>query len=203
VGGDGLAADSKNARRWKAHLILWDESGVLMAPLVRRSWSPRGRPPVLVQRGRHREKVSVAAGLWLPPTLDRVGLWSRTLVDGYFNGERVAAAVRQMADELGGRVVVVWDGGRNHQGEEVLKLCGERPWRFRFERLPPYAPQLNPVEGVWSWLKWGRLCNLAPRDADHLNTLLTPELSALADDEELLTSFFKASELPPPRKLLS
>jgi putative transposase len=157
----------------------------------------------LPQKGRHREKVSVAAGLWLPPSLDRVGLWSRTLVNGSFDNARVAAALADAARALGNRVVVVWDGGGMHKGDPIRDLCGGRPWRFRFERLPPYAPMLNPVEPVWSWLKYGRWSNFAPRDAAHLNAVLAPELAALARDEDRLVNFFKASELPPPRKLLT
>ena len=62
-----------------------DESGLLMAPLVRRTWAPRGRTPDLVQQGGgHHEKVSVAAALWLSPRRDRLGLYFKTLVNGYF-----------------------------------------------------------------------------------------------------------------------
>src|SRR5437588_626476 len=88
AGPRGLAADKKGARRRGAALAFIDESGLLMGPLVRRSWAPRGDPPTLLQKGRHREKVSVAAALWLPPARDRVGLFTRTLVDGYFDNER-------------------------------------------------------------------------------------------------------------------
>lgn len=183
--------------------MLWDESGLLMAPLVRRSWAVRGRPPELLQKGRHREKVSVAAGLWLPPSQDRVGLWSRTLVNEYFDNVRVAAALRSVARVLRNRLVVVWDGGTLHKGEPIRALCGGRPWRFRFELLPPYAPMLNPVEPVWSWLKFGRWSNFAPRDAEHLDSVLVPELEALRRDRARLVSFFMASDLPPPRKLLT
>jgi putative transposase len=183
--------------------MLWDESGLLMAPLVRRSWSRRGHTPELLQKGRHREKVSVAAGLWLPPSQDRLGLWSRTLVNEYFDHERVAAALEAVARVLRNRVVVVWDGGTLHKGEAIRALCRVRPGRFRFELLPPYAPMLNPVEPLWSWLKFGRWSNFAPRDAEHLNSVLVPELAALKRNQGRLVNFFMASELPPPRKLLT
>jgi hypothetical protein len=61
-----------------------DESGLLMAPLVRRSWAPQGQPPTLAQKVHHREKVSVAAALWLAPRRDRLGLAYQALVNGYF-----------------------------------------------------------------------------------------------------------------------
>jgi hypothetical protein len=62
---------------------------------------------------------------------------------------------------------------------------------------------LNPVEPARSWLKYGRWCNFAPQNAEHLNAVLAPELAALARDEKRLVNFFMASELPLPRELLT
>ena len=81
-----------------------DESGLLMGPLVRRSWALRGQPPVLKQKARHREKVSVAAALWLTPLRDRLGLAFQTLVNGYFNnGRRSIASQAAWSAEVEGR----------------------------------------------------------------------------------------------------
>lgn len=54
------------------------------------------------------------------------------------------------------KVVVIWDGGPKHHGPVIREFL-KKNQRLRLERLPPYAPDLNPVEAVWSWLKWGRL----------------------------------------------
>ena len=62
-----------------------------MSPLVRRTWAPRGHRPVLYQRGRHREKVSLAAALWLSPQGDPERVSYRLLSDSHFNNEAVAA----------------------------------------------------------------------------------------------------------------
>jgi hypothetical protein len=66
-----------------------------------------------------------------------------------------------------------------------------------------YAPMLCPVEPVWSWLKYSRLCNYAPHNALELNGRVVAELAAIQDDQELLRSFFHASDLPLPLTLLS
>jgi hypothetical protein len=67
MGEGDLARDQKKAPRLKAWLVFLDESGMLMAPLVRRSWAPCGQPPVLDQRGAHHRKVSAAAVLCRTP----------------------------------------------------------------------------------------------------------------------------------------
>jgi transposase len=198
-----LAAHQKKARRQRAHLALIDESGLLMAPLVRRTWAPRGRTPRLPQRSGRREKVSVAAAMWLSPRRDRLGLFFKALVDGYFDNRYSAAFLQALVQGLAGRVVVVWDGGGTHQGDPVRDLQGVMADRLSIEKLPPYAPALNPTEPVWSWLKWGRLSNFAAEDATHLNERVVSELTAIQDDQEALRSLWKTSELPLPRALFS
>ncbi len=99
-----------------------DESGLLMTPLVRRTWAPRGQTPELVQRCGKREKVSVAAALWLSPLRDRLGLFARTLVNDYFDTWYSAAFLEALLQELPGRVVVIWDGGSMHKGDPIDQL---------------------------------------------------------------------------------
>ena len=183
-------------------MILIDESGLLMAPLVRRTWSPRGETPVLLQKGKHREKVSVAAALCLSPARQRLRLLFQTLVNAYFDNQRTADFLRAVLCQVPGRLVVLWDGGTMHKGDPIHDLLEGYPTRLNVERLPPYAPMLNPVEPIWSWLKYGRLCNFAPGDARALNEAVVAELTPLRRDQNSLRGFWHASDLPLPRALL-
>lgn len=115
-----------------------------MAPLVRRTWAPRGRTPEIVQRGGGpHEKVSVAAALWLSPRRDRLGLYSKTLVNGYFDNWYMTAFLEAMMHDLGGRFVVVWDGGPMHKGDPIHRLTDHFANRLCLEALPPWAPMLT------------------------------------------------------------
>ncbi len=203
MAGVRLAAHQKKARRQGARIALIDESGLLMAPLARRTWSPRGRTPELVQKSGTREKVSVAAAVWLSPTRDRLGLYSHTLANGYFDSWYMAAFLEAMLKDLTGRFVVVWDGGPMHKGDPIRDLMGHFADRLDLERLPPYAPMLNPVEPLWSWLKWGRLSNFAPKDAQEIETRTVAELAKVCEDQTFLRNLFHASDLPLPLALLS
>jgi transposase len=184
-----------------AHLVLIDESGLLLAPLLRRTLAVRGQTPVLEQRARHRDKVSVAGALWLSPRRDRLGLLAMTLVNDYFDSAAAAAFLRLVAESLSGAVVVVWDQGPMHRGESIREVLARYP-RLRLEALPPYAPDLNPVEWVWKWLKYDRLCNFAPADAHQLEAAVIVELQSIQEDQEQLRQFFHNSDLPLPRTLL-
>jgi putative transposase len=183
--------------------VLLDESGLLMAPLLRRSWAPRGQPPPFPQKAGHREKVSVAAALWLPPAWDRLHLAYQTLVNGYFSNVDVAAFLGAAVEGLPYPLLVLWDGGSMHKGGPIRQLVEQAQGRLTLEPLPANAPELMPVEPLWDWLKYGRLCNFAPRDARQLNRAVIRELEAIREDQELLSHFWYLSDLPRPRVLLS
>jgi transposase len=191
------------ARRRGACLLLLDESGLLMAPLVRRSWALRGHPPTLKQKSGHREKVSVAAAFWLPPARDRVCLAYQSLVNGYYLNVEVAEFLNAAVAGLPAPVIVLWDSGSMHKGGPIRAAVEESGGRLDIEPLPPYASTLMPVEFLWRWLKYGRLCNFAPRDAQDLNEAVHRELDAIRDNHALLTSFFHQSDLPLPRTLIT
>jgi len=182
---------------------LIDESGLLMAPLARRTWAPRGQTPEQVQKSGTREKVSIAAAVWLSPRRDRLGLYFHTLANGYFDSWYMAAFLEAMLKDLAGRFIVVWDGGTMHKGDPIRDLVSHFADRLDLERLPPYAPMLNPVEPLWSWLKWGRLNNLGPKDAHELDMRAIAELAKVRDDQSFLRNLYHASDLPLPRALLS
>jgi hypothetical protein len=197
-----LAAHQKKARRQSASLSLIDESGLLMGPLLRRTWSPRGQTPSLVQQGAHRQKVSVIAALGLTPRRDRLRLDYLTLADAYFDNWSVAGFLEAMLCGLEGRFIVVWDGGNMHKGDPIRDLEAQFSDRLVLERLPPFAPTLNPVEALWSWLKWERLSNFAPYDVGELEARTVTELESIREDQAFLRNLFHASDLPLPRTLV-
>lgn len=193
----------RKARRLGAYLVLMDESGLLMAPLRRRSWALRGNPPRMEQKANHREKVSVAGALWLSPLRDRLGLAFQTRVNSYFGNQEVAEFLRGAAQWFDRPLVVIWDGGSMHKGGPINDLVHENEGRLVLERLPSHAPVLMPMEQVWTWLKYDKLCNFPPRDARHLDEAIIRVLDPSRDDQPRLRNFFHACRLPLPRTLLT
>jgi transposase len=168
-----------------------------MFPLVKRTWSPKGHRPVLDYKG-PREKVSLASALCWAPGKKRVQFLYKTLVDDYLSNEECADFIKQILRKIPGKIIVIWDGGTMHKGGPINNLKEKFSHRLTFEKLPSYAPMLNPIEQVWSWLKYARLSNFTPRNAKHMNRVVQPMLAATAKNQKRLINFWKASELPLP-----
>ena len=115
----------------------------------------------------------------------------------------VAQFAHAAVQGLAGPVIMRWDGGSMHKGGPIREVVEQSQGRLDIEPMPAHAPELMPVEFLWRWLKYDRLCNFAPRDALHLNEAVVSELEPIREDQELLRSFFHQSDLPLPRALLS
>lgn len=150
---------------------------------------------MLKQRARQRDKVSVAGALWRAPRRGRLGLTAMTLANDYFDSEASAVFLRVVLQRLPGRVVVLWDQGGMPKGSPIRAVLAQYR-RLHLEALPPYAPELNPVEYVWQWLKYEQLCKFAPRDATELERVASAYLQSIQGDQEQLWEFIHNSDLP-------
>ena len=193
--GDEFPRIVREVFRRQAHLIFLDEAGFLLTPLVRRTLAPRGQTPILPAWDR-RDRISAISCVTLGPNLDQPGLYFELLPAGLNVGaEDVVAFLQDLRRALPGPWTVVWDRSKIHRQARLVQawLAGEPD--VVVEDLPAYAPELNPDEMVWGWLKYGRLCNLTPQDVTELRERLVTELEWAAFDGELLTGFFNHAHL--------
>ena len=128
LGRRGLAPGRKKARDDGAHVVLIDESGFFLNPLVRRTWAPKGHTPVLTGSGHHRQEVSTIAAISVAPGRRRVGLYWKTDPKDSIDAPAVVESLRGLLRHLKGKVIVIWDGGSNHKGPAIRALL---------ERYPP------------------------------------------------------------------
>lgn len=167
---------------------------MLMAPLVRRSWAPQGHTPVLYQRTRTHKKVSVIAALCVTPDRDRVHLYFRLHPDANINSLYVADFIRILSRQLDGPIVLIWDRFSAHRSKKVQALLRDHH-DYHAYFLPTYAPELNPVENVWSYLKMNPMANLALMDVDSLADTTRKSGRSLQRKHKLLRSFIRHTPL--------
>ena len=166
---------------------------MLMAPLVRRSWSVRGQTPVLHQRGRCLQKVSAIAALCISPTRDRLALYFRLHPDANVNAERAMDFLEHLQRQLRTPVVLIWDRFQAHKGE-LLNQC-ILPRSAHLAYLPPYAPELNPVEYLWAYLKNNPLANDPALDLHTLAHRARRAAYSVQHRQDLLRAFLRHSGL--------
>lgn len=178
-----------------AHLAFLDETGFMLNPLVRRTFAPRGKTPVNRVADPH-ARISVIGAITVDPRRERVGMLYNMLGDNAnFRGPGIAHFLGMLRAAIGGPVTILWDRITIHSCEEV-KQCLKGAPGIVVEPFPPAAPKLNPADGIWGYVKYGRLPNYAPPDLDVLRATITDELDRLQQDEELLRSFIRHTELP-------
>jgi hypothetical protein len=190
-----VAPREKKATRLRACLVFLDESGLLMAPFVRRSWAPRGHTPLLSQRTRAHQKVSIIAALCVSPRRDRVHLYFRLHPQTNIATPQVIDFLRQLRRQVRSPLVLVWDRLRAHRSKSVSQFV-EQTSSLHTVLLPPYAPELNPVEMVWGYLQTNPLANFAFFDLPTLTATTRHHGRRLQRRQLLLRSFIRHSPLP-------
>lgn len=184
-----MACDQKKARREGRTIVLIDESGFMLQPLVRRTWAPRGQTPVHRSWDRH-DRLSVVSALTVSPKLRRIGLYFE-LLSGNAHADEAERFVKRLRRKLGRNLLLVWDRLNVHRSAATRF----DPDAIAVEWLPPYAPDLNPVEGVWNHTKNNRLANFLPTDLFALTCAVAVTITELRVEQDLLLSLFQHAGL--------
>jgi DDE superfamily endonuclease len=147
-------------------------------------------------------RVSVA-GLCCYRPGDRSRLIYRTLLHRGRKGEpkgfREPDLIRLLDgahQQLRAPIVLVWDGLSLHKTPAIRTAIAARSW-LRVYQLPAYAPELNPVEKVWSTMK-GSLANLAVRTAGELAAAVKNRLNRMQYRTRLIDGYLTGTGLSPP-----
>ncbi|EQD36347.1 ISXo7 transposase, partial [mine drainage metagenome] len=140
-----------------------------MAPLVRRTWAPRGVTPVLPQRGRSRRQVSVIAALSISPRRHRVRSSFGRLADANYDGDAILHFLQQLTRSQRGPIDRVWDRLSAHRGGPVARWLAHNRQRVRAHLVPGYRPG-TPSGRVdrGAIPRSNPLANCAPAEPDEL-----------------------------------
>jgi transposase len=178
----------------ESYIVFIDEAGFMMGPLVRRTWAPRGKTPVLRVTTPH-ERISAIGAITLRRSPVQFGFHFHLLpLNMNFCGYSVVAFLAHLRARLHGPMTVLWDEIRIHSSFPVREFLSAHP-DVEVVQFPPYAPELNPVDYVWSYVKYCRLSNYCPLDPVELRESIVRELSRVKRSARLLRSFFSATGL--------
>jgi transposase len=179
----------RRARRQGRAVILVDEAGFYLLPGVVRTYGPRGLTPVIYE-WQTRDHLSVMGGV--TPEGKVYTLARQESLNGLHSIEFLAHLLRH----AGERLLVIWDRSPIHRRAEVTKfIAGVGGRKLWVEQLPPYAPDLNPVEWLWRRLKRVEMRNLVCLDLEELHEEFHLATNRVRRKPELVRAFFRSAGL--------
>jgi transposase len=178
----------KRAGRERRTIVFTDESGFYLLPGVVKTYGPRGERSVLWEQ-QTRDHLSVMSGVTPQGKL-------YTLVRDYpLTGVESVLFLEHLLHQTKRKLLVIWDRSPIHRAQVVKQfLRTNSAGRVHLEPLPPYAPDLNPDEGVWRHLKNVELRNLSCLDLEELHLELCLAVGRLRQKPHLIQSFFAEAE---------
>jgi putative transposase len=166
-----------------------------MAPLLRRTWSPLGTTPVLLQKTNSHKKVSVIGALGVNVgKRQHAKLYFRLHPNQNVSASLALAFLRLLVRQIRGHIIVVWDRFAAHRAQKVVAYA-KKIGRLHLVWLPPYAPELNPIECCWGYWKRNPLANLAAADLDKLADVVRHHGRVIQRRRGLLVSLLRRSPL--------
>lgn len=169
--------------------MIEDESGVSLIPLMGRTWAPRGQTPV-IEHNFNWERLSAIGGITLQ------GKLYFRVHEGSIRKEQVIEYLQQLLRHVRRHIVLLWDGSAPHRSGVVTDFLEHNEDRITAFRLPPYYPKFNPVEFLWSHLKWSKMRGFCPRQLHELRKKLNVCVNNLRRKPDIIRSYFTASHIP-------
>jgi putative transposase len=151
-------------------IVFIDETGISERPTRVRTWAPKGQTPV-IQFHFNWNHVSAIAGLSRTNYLFR-------LYEGSVKKEQVVEFLKALKAHLKQPLLIIWDGARPHHAAIVRQYLDSLDGYIQITFLPPYCPELNPVEYLWAWLKRHAIANFCPDNLGELHTVARNRLKS-------------------------
>ena len=158
-------------------------------PSVVRTYAPMGQTPILREWCTRDHLSAISA-------ISPEGKLYFHFQNSTLNAEDVIAFLEHLLREVPGRMVLIWDGSPIHRSHLIREFLanGAAP-RLHLERLPAYAPELNPGEGLWQQLTWVELRHGCCFNISHLRVELRDAVKRVRRKPRMIQSFFRGAKL--------
>ena len=180
-----LARVEKKAAEEGRTIVFIDESGVYLLPMVVRTYAPCGQTPILKEFLSYKHLSLI--GAVTPQGKLGLAVYAHSITS-----REVVLFLGQLLRLIPGLLLVIWDGIPTHRSRVVRAyLTNGAAKRIHLEQLPGYAPDLNPTEWVWSYLKLADLANIACDHLPDLEMLIKNSKRRMQRRPELIQAFVR------------
>lgn len=184
-----MAGDQKKAQREGRTLVWIDEAGFYLLPSVVRTYAPCGETPILRAPLSYDHLSAISA-------ITPMGQLLMQVQEVAYHGTEVVRFLEHVLRHIPGKLLILWDGASIHHGQAIKDfLAAGGAKRIALERLPGYAPDLNPDEGIWQYLKHVELKNVVCHNCTDLRAELRLATARLRHKRQVIRSCIKHAGL--------
>jgi transposase len=178
----------QRARRVGAMIFFLDEAGFQSDPPLGRTYGLKGKTPVVTTSGQ-RQSINVISAVNA-----RGAFWAVTY-PGKLDAETFVVFLEDFMSRRKEKVFLVVDGHPAHKANRVKSLIQEMKGRLELHFLPPYAPDLNPDEFVWGYMKGNGVSKRPLKQNESMRRRVEADLMSIQGNPTLVKSFFGADSV--------
>ena len=173
----------KRAKKLGAKIFFLDEAGFQSDPTLGRTYGLKGKTPIVKTSGQ-RQSINVISAVNA-----RGEFWAATY-DGKLDALAFVEFLKDFMKSQGGTIFLVLDGLSVHKAKTVLDYLESIEGRLELHALPPYCPDLNPDEFVWSHMKTNGVSKKPLKQNESLRKRIEEDLMKINENLALIRSFF-------------
>jgi transposase len=163
-----------------------DEATLQLCANVVKTYSPRGKTPVLaLYDTKGYQYVCIAS------SISEQGKLFYQIRDNSFKGDGIIDYLKSLLATTKRKILLIWDNAPWHKAQNVIDFLntelGRRLW---VANTPPYSPECNPDELVWANLKKVQIPNRIAKNVKELKIIAHKGMTKIQDSIELVASFF-------------
>jgi len=156
--------------------------------------APRGKTPIIKTSAIRWLRRSVIGVIICSPLAQKPKLYLRIFKETISSRE-ITRYLKELRRHIKGKLILLWDRHPAHRSKEVQEFLKTQKEWLEIEWLPPYAPELNPPEYLWSTGKHKDLANLYAETLTDIDSAIHRYGGRVRRNPNLLTGFLKAAGL--------
>jgi transposase len=164
-----------------------------MAPVSHSTWGLRGHTTI-VRHSTSRERFSAIGAIAIKCGVNNVRSYFR-IYSHNIRSDQIIKFIDHLLFIIPGPIVLVWDNSPTHKSKIVKEFISKHR-RLSIEEFPSYAPELNPVENIWSQTKYHELGNFCPSTPENLLAETRNTLQKFRNRPRLQKSALRSIPMP-------
>jgi transposase len=173
------------AKKLKADIYFWDEAGFRADAVQGRTWGKKGQTPVIEVPGQ-RQTISAASAV------NAKGAFWFATYQGGLNGDLFVGMLELLMKHRRRPLFLVLDNLATHKAKVVNEYVASTKGKLELHYLPGYAPELNPDELVWNYMKRTGTARRPLAKGQSLQDNIEADMLSIQRNPALVKSFFQA-----------